>query len=108
MRQYVIEKIKKPMMDTIVKLATRYPPPLRDTVEFTNTHILLDIRDEFFECEDNPRRKALFEAIWKIFIIEYEHDPYYRHRIDWVLEKIAKSDWFPRPEGQPDKCWKEW
>jgi len=101
-----MEKIKKPMMDTIVKLATKYPPPLRDTVEHPNTHRLLDIQDKFFEYEDNPGRDALFRAIWKIFIIEYEHDPYYRYRIDWVLEEVNKSNWEPR-RIRDEQCWNE-
>lgn len=102
-RQYVIEKIKKPLLDTIVRLATRYPPPMRDTVEHPNTFILLDIRDKFFEHEDNPDRDALFQAIWRIFIVEYEHDPYYRWRIDWVLDEIRKSDWQPKTL-EPREC----
>jgi len=107
MRQYVIDKIKAPMLKAIVALASKYPKPTRENVVKINTLTLLDIRDKFFEYEDNPGRKALFEAIWQIFIVEYEHDIYYRHRIDWVLEEITKSDWKPRPLGHPDKCWRE-
>ena len=106
MRRYVIEKIKKPMMDAIVKLATKYPPPMRDTVEHPNTFILLDIRDKFFEYEDNKGRDALFRALWRILIVEYEHDPYYRYRLDWILEQILESDWQPRKIHR-EKCWKE-
>ena len=97
MRQYVCEKLKKPLIEAIVRLALKYPPPLRDTVEHPNSQLLLDIRDKFFEHEDNPDREVLFKAIWRIFIVEYEHDSYYRWRIDWVLDEIKKSDWQPKP-----------
>jgi hypothetical protein len=94
-------------MKAIVTLALRYPEPTEENCTQPNTQILLDIQDEFWECEDNPEREALFEAIWRMFIVEYEHDPYYRHRIDWMLEKIAKSNWTLRPEGEPSAYWKE-
>lgn len=106
-RQYVIDKIKKPMMKAIITLASRYPEPIRENTRIQNTHILLEIKDKFFECEDNPCRKALFEALWKILIIEYEHDIYYRQRIDWMLEQIIESEWDFKKKNYPEKCWKE-
>lgn len=93
MRQYVIEKVKKPLLKAIVILARRYPEPTRGNTVHPNSHILLDIRDRFFGHERNKSRDELFRAIWKIFIDEYEHDPYYRQRIDGVLEEVLKSDW---------------
>jgi len=52
-------------------------------------------------------REELFRAEWKYFIAEYEHDTHYRFLFDWLLEEIAKSDWKPRPYGQPDTYWRE-
>lgn len=106
-RKYVMDKVKKPLMKAITILAKRYPEPTRENTKAPNTKRLFDIRDKFFEYEDNKGRKPLFEAIWKIFIAEYEHDPYYRYRIDWALEEIAKSGWEPRPAGRPYGCWRE-
>ena len=105
-RSYVAEKIKKPLLKAITILATRYPEPTRDNTAVSNTHRLLDIRDKFFRHEENLGRDALFRAIWRVLIVEYEHDTYYRHRIDWVLGEIAKSGWEPNPLGHPKKCWK--
>jgi len=106
MRDYVKDKIKAPLMAKMIDLANEYPEPMRVNCLHPNSHILFDIRDKFFEYEDNPCRKALFEAIWKLFIAEYEHDPYYRYRIDWVLEQIMDSDWRPRKIRQ-EQCWRE-
>ena len=86
----MIDKIKAPLRKAITILASRYPEPTKERTSAKNTHNLLDIQKEFFECENNPGRDALFRAIWRIFIIEYEHDTYYRNRIDWVIEKIVK------------------
>ena len=88
-RQYVIDKIKAPLLKAITILASRYPEPAKEYTSAKNTHNLLDIQKEFFDHEDNAGRDALFRAIWRIFIIEYEHDTYYRNRIDWVIEKIV-------------------
>lgn len=106
-RWYVIDKIKKPLMKAITILASRYPEPTKDHTQLPRTHILIDIQDRFFELENNPGRDALFRAMWKMFIIEYEHDPYYQRRIDWIVEEITKSGWGIRPFKMKTKCWNE-
>lgn len=107
MRDYVISKIKKPMMKAITTLANRYPEPTRVNCLHPNSHILFDIQDKFFEYEDNHNeREAMFRAAFKILIAEYEHDPYYRYRFDWILEQIIDSDWKPR-KIRNEQCWKE-
>lgn len=107
MRDYVIDKIKKPMMERIISLVSKYPEPTRENCLHPNTQKLLDIRDKFFEYENLAGRKPLFEAAFKLLIIEYEHDPYYRWRFEWLLEEINKSGWLPRKEGRPLSHWKE-
>ena len=106
MRQYVIDKIKKPLIKAIITLANRFPEPTRDNCIQPNSQILFDIRDKFFEYEDNPCRKALFEAAFKLLIAEYEHDPYYQYRFDWFIEQIMESDWQPR-KIRIEHCWRE-
>lgn len=107
-RRYVVEKIKNPLLKDIIALALKYPEPEKGNTMNLNTHRLIDIRDKFLKYEGHPARKELFEAIWQMFIVEYEHDIYYRYRIDWVLEEIAKSGWVSRPKGEPEeKWWKE-
>ena len=106
-RQYVIDKIKRPLVNAITILASRYPEPTKDHTSLARTHILLDIQDKFFKHEDNPSRDALFRALWRMFIVEYEHDPYYRYRIDWVIEELRKSNWEDSPTAHETSCWKE-
>ncbi len=107
MRDYVIKKIKAPLMKAIMTLASKYPAPTRENTIHPNTHKLLAIEDKFLGYEDNPQRKPLFEAAFKLLIAEYEHDPYYRWRFDWFLEEINKSHWVPRKIGRVRACWKE-
>lgn len=101
-------------MKAIKTLAQRYPDPTRDNCLQPNSQILFDIRDKFFEYEYNPEnpnyptrgREALFAAAFKILIAEYEHDPYYRYRFDWMLEQLMDSDWQPR-KIHKEHCWNE-
>lgn len=93
MRKYVIDKVKKPLKKAIATLANRYPEPTRENTVNPNTHILMDIRDEFLEREGNSTSLGLFKALFRMFIAEYEHDPYYRLRIDWIMERWSQSPW---------------
>lgn len=124
MRKYVIDKVKKPLMKAIiefskcgswlgmlialiqiVRTAKRYPEPTRGNCRDPNVHRLLDIEDEFFEREDNPSRKDLFKALFRIFIAEYAHDPYYKFRVDWLKERLCKSNW-EQPSSWVSIRWK--
>jgi len=105
MRGFIV-KHKAVFEKAIIAFAKIVPEPTKENTKYPNTHILMDIRDKFFELENNPGRKALFEAAWKVLIAEYEHDPYYRFRLDWVLEEIQKSGWRERPAWHPVRS--EW
>ena len=105
-RQFVIEH-KGVFEKSIIAYASAFPEPTIENTTNHNTHILITLKDKFLEYEDNPNRKKLFEAAWKIFIIEYEHDPYYRARFDFIIEEIIKSDWMPRRLGHPVSHWRE-
>ena len=103
----LIIKYKGIFTKALIWFAKRLPEPTRENVIRPNSKVLLDMRDEFFKCEDNGGRHELFEAIWKIFIVEYEHDIYYSNRIDWLVEQAVNRGWHPRPCGHPNTCWKE-
>lgn len=106
-REFVIKKIKDPLRKLLIIVADRLPDPTHENVIRPNSHILLDIRDKFFEYDDNPSRKDLLKSVWKLFIAEYEHDPYYRYRFDWLFEEMVKRGWMPRPCGRPLTNWNE-
>lgn len=105
-RNWVINKIKKPLMDMLVTIASKLPEPTLSNITKHNTHVLLALRDEFFKHEQNPQREALFKAVFKLFILEMEHDWYYEQRICWLLEQIKKSDW-EIPTELPSQCWRD-
>lgn len=125
-RRHVIEKIKTPLMKAIINLSTfgkkkemlkavseiirlcnLYPEPTKEHTFLPRTHILIDVQDEFFKHEHNPGRDALFRAMWRMFIIEYEHDHYYQYRIDWIIEELIKRGWGREFIKTSTQCWKE-
>jgi len=105
--KYMANKVKVPLMNTIIRLANKYPVPTRENVIHPNTRRLLDIQDKLFEYETNPGRKPLLMAGIKVLTAEYEHNPYYRYRFDWFIDEIKKSGWLPR-STRPMSSWKEW
>ena len=109
-RGFFIDRVKGPLLRIIIRLANLYPEATMENTERKNTHILIDIRDRFLRYESNGHTNDLFRALWRLFIAEYDHDPYYRQRIDRVLEMIGGSDWEPRLKQRPSRvgrCWKE-
>jgi len=108
LREYVIKRVKAPLMKVIIMMAKRLPEPSVVNTLSPNSHVLLRVRDKFFEYENNGGRIELFKAAFKIFICEYEHDQYYRYRFDWFIEELMRQGWQPRPEGRPrGATWKE-
>ena len=104
----LIMDIKAFLMATLVRMAMRYPEPTKDNILLENTKVFKEIWDTFFTYEDNVLRQPLFKAIERIMLCEYEHDPYYRYRMDWFIEEIVESvisgKLKPRPHGRPLPC----
>lgn len=109
-RQYVIDKIKKPIMKALVILANRLPEPTNENTILPNTQTMIRIWDKFLSMEDNAGREPLFKALKKVTVSEHEHDRYYKDRMQvWFelwMEEVLMGNWKPRSLGHPDSCWK--
>jgi len=108
----IIMKTKRALIKAIVTLAMRfYPEPTYENCASGNSKELLDIAEQFCAYEDNRGRLPLFRALWRIVIDEYEHDPYYRFRMDWVVEELAEAvidgRWKPRAPFRKEQYWCE-
>lgn len=129
-RNYIINKVKAPLQKglvnlgrvgffqkiicliEIIKAIKRFPRVNRNNARKANTFVLLDIAETFFEYENNPGRKPLFDAVIKIGSGENEHDNYYGSRLCFWLEMliiaVLLGKWHPRPEHYPDpRQWRE-
>jgi len=90
-RQYVIDSIKAPLLSAIVKYCLRYPEPTHENCNNLNSHFLIDLRDEFLRRETNLGRRKLFQALWRCFIGEYEHDVSKTRSLDWIFLKLHEA-----------------
>ena len=76
-RQYIIDEVNEPLVKAFItfgEIVTRtkgYPEPTHENCVHPNTHILIDIRDEFFHCWITTRSELLFRALWKILIVKW-------------------------------------
>jgi len=111
-RQYIVEMFKWPMAKQLIKLAgkVRIEPMLENTYH-PISHVLIDIRDEFFDLENNPGRDGPFRAAFKVLIAVVESDRYYRWRFQWLVEQLLEAiidgKWKPRTElSGLDKHWR--
>ena len=111
LRPFIIKKVKDPLRKFLIFIAGRLPPPTKINTLNPNSHILLDKMDKFLSLENNPHTNEMFRAAFKILICEYEHDPYYRARFDWMLEELVEEvmdgKWAPRQNDAPRSCWGE-
>ena len=105
-RFYFIEKVNEPLVWLIILYARRYPEPTHDNVVHPNSHILLDIREKFFECWKTKPRTPLYRALFRLVIVKYEHSATYRCMFDWMLMMIEKSGWKKWNPNRQMACWK--
>ena len=110
-RQFVITH-KSIFEKAIIAFASIMPDYTRDNCVETNSLILFDIRDKFFQYYTNDSKMRLFKAAWKIAIFENEHDPHYRDVIfGWILEELVEAvmdgRWQSRLAGHPSGHWEE-
>lgn len=82
LRRYFIDKVKKPLMETIIALAEKYPVPTHTNIEHANSHVMLDILGKFLSYENNDTRnhgtERLFRALGIIHINECERYSFHR------------------------------
>jgi len=122
----LIKLVQPYVRKKIISLTSMIPEPNKINTAFKNSHILIDLREGL---------DPYWSTLVKLLIFEYDHDPYYRFRFDWFIEKcsevgwmsmwdyptdyrsfvdwlignILKSNWIPRPIGWPTQdYWSEW
>ena len=118
LRQFVIDKIKAPIMNKLIHLAKLYPESTPKNCKHPNSHVWLRIWNKFLAMEGRPSvitniftqgRWALYNAIRRAFIAEHEHDDYHRDRMQVIfelwLEEVLAGNWKPRSFDHPRENW---
>lgn len=88
-----------------------FPEPTPENTWHPNSHLLCQVRDEFFKhcvglsCE---RLRTLRLGI-NFFIIIYDYDPPYRMMIDWWAKQLKIQNWdFTVPITMVQRNWPWW
>jgi len=105
-RDYIIDKVNAPLLKAIVLLAGRYPKPTHENCVHPNTHILLDIEEQFFLNWVTSRSEALFRALFRIVEVKYEHSPNWRNMLDWAIMMVQRSSWKPFNSNRQMPTWR--
>lgn len=109
---YFIEKVKAPMMNTIIQLGKLWPTPTWENLVHPNAHLLLKHMEEYEEYEQiEGVRKEMMLTAFKVVIDVYDHDVVYRKRLDNLIESIVddviKGRWQPNLDESRLLLWSE-
>lgn len=106
-RDLMFHRIKAPLVTMLNVVADRLPEPTKENTIQPNSHILIDIRDEFLDRLEGDvlkSRSKPLRAIFNLFITIYEYDEPYRQLIDWIVSELRLAGWL---SSKPDrKIWK--
>lgn len=114
-RGYVIERIKKPFEQSIIRgvklFRFAFGRVTKETTTKHNTHVILDLREEFFQHFINADKIDLFDAAWEGLAFENEHDCVYEWIFNWLVTRVAeekaKGNWVEMSSDFPQAgCWK--
>jgi len=114
-RNFVVEQIKHPIEKVLVKsvhlFISVFGRVKKEKTIKHNTHVILDLKQEFFQHYINPYRMELFDCAWELLAFEIEHDSHYEWLFDWLVKRIteekAKGNWVETPQEFPqENCWR--
>jgi len=92
-KNIIISWIDNPLEWFFRIIANRLANPTKENTNKYNTHILIDMRDEFLKHQEGNSRYEAWRGIWNIFIVKYETSNYYSDRFDHVLQLCFGKDW---------------
>lgn len=105
--EFIVDKINPQLRQVFKMYAETLPKPTKENTDGRNTHILIDLRDEFLKHEEGSTRYKEFEGLFNLVITRYDHDRYYGDRIDWLLKQWLKTDWVFWKHKVPGRAWKK-
>jgi hypothetical protein len=87
-----------------------FPEPVKGNTWHPNSHVLIEIRDEFFRhCRLGEGRNTLFRLFINFIIILYDYDPPYRMMIDWWAFHLKLRNWnYDTPVRVHGRLWGWW
>lgn len=105
-RQFFIDKVQKPLLDNILKLANLYPEPTNDNVVWNNTRILIKVFDEIIEYGKKSGRVELFKALKRLVVDKTGVDGFYDFISVYALKRLNELGYNYENRGFP--MWRYW
>jgi hypothetical protein len=105
LRDYII-KHKAVLEKVLIWYAKGLPEMVRESPDENNTRAIYTVANDFFSHLQNDSKKPVLEAIFKIIISEYKHDPNWQQWADYCIGKLIDNGWQRLPEGQPSDFWR--
>lgn len=115
-RGIVIYLIKEPIEKTLIKSVRLFirifGEARKETTIRHNTHVVLDLKEEFFKHYINPTKMELMKAAWQLLAFEIEHDSHYEWLFNWLVDRVAeekaRGNWVSKPAEFPqENCWRD-
>lgn len=97
--------IQNPIKDILNRMKG-LPEPVKTGEMDANTHILIDVTDEFFGRLHLPGYARVFRPVFNFIIHKYHADKNYRDWLDWSIGRLIQEGWiFPRLDTPPSPLW---
>ena len=89
---YFRDKVKLPTRLAIIALGKLFPEPKWDALDQPSSQVLWEAMEQYikFERMEGSRRVMLITA-FRVIIAVYDHDPFYRHRLRWLIKFLTTA-----------------
>ena len=96
---------KTPDMRQLLGVLARLPETTKENMQGCNpnTFVLIELRNEFFSVPEHQALYGWARPLWNGVIFLYGYDNYYRHRIDFVVERWQTKPWITALDMIPRK-----
>ena len=83
--------VKRPLKGFIISLINQYPTPSLEQLSTNNGKVWLKIKEEYLKHEIVDDTRSMIESMFNVVIGEYENEPAYEQRIDWLVNELFKA-----------------
>jgi len=77
----------------VARKIKKIPKPTHDTVNKHNSHLMIDLRDDFLSHMPRGFYYNVYEGMLNLAIIKYDIDDHMSKRLDYWLRKWTLTDW---------------
>ena len=121
LRDFMVFEVKAPLtgwlnientrqLVTFLNNIRKLPEPTKENTKKQNSHVLIEIRDEFLSRLRIKSRIKPLRTIINFIINVYEYDEPYEQLIDWWASELfaRRDEWLPIGRSKPDiLIWKQ-